>query len=387
MTIRVRERSASWLRRPAWALAIALVMTGMLGATAQASEEAHRPRPGRPVTVEPLPASLWLAGTAKAYRMTYTSTGSAGQPVVVAGAVFVPEGRAPRRGWPVVSWAHGTVGVADGCAQSVAGRSARDVSYLTAWLAAGYAVVATEYEGLGVPGPHPYLHGRSEAYGVVDMVRAARRVDRSLSRTWLAVGQSQGAQAALFAGAVEHRYAPELDYRGTIATAPPSQWRTTIAAARPFDPATPANPLVMYVVEGMRAAHPDRVDPRAFLTPLGEDLFVRAQTSLCFTALAQQVAGRTSGELYEVDPAEQELLTGLLEADADIPVVRHREPVFIAQGTADTVVYPPATRTTADQLAAAGTDVTLRFYPGADHNGVMPAAQADLIAWADELAG
>ncbi|GLX99487.1 hypothetical protein Hesp01_74370 [Herbidospora sp. NBRC 101105] len=35
-------------------------------------------------------------------------------------------------------------------------------------------MVATEYEGLGTPGPHPYLHGASEAYGVIDMVRAAR---------------------------------------------------------------------------------------------------------------------------------------------------------------------------------------------------------------------
>jgi len=40
-------------------------------------------------------------------------------------------------------------------------------------LARGYVVVATDYEGLGDPGVHPYLVGVSEAYAVLDSVRAA----------------------------------------------------------------------------------------------------------------------------------------------------------------------------------------------------------------------
>ncbi|NAS25924.1 prolyl oligopeptidase family serine peptidase [Herbidospora sp. NEAU-GS84] len=86
--------------------------------------------------------------------------------------------------------------------------------------------------------------------------------------------------------------------------------------------------------------------------------------------------------MYDVDAAERQRLTRLMEHDADIPIVRHRRPVFIAQGAADTVVYPPASKTTADQLAAAGTDVTFRFYPGADHSGPMTAALPELLAWA-----
>lgn len=343
---------------------------------------AHHHKPGRVLSAEPLPASLWLPGAAAAHRIRYTSTGLSGRPVAVAGAVFIPEGTAPRHGWPVISWAHGTVGVADGCAQSVGGRSDRDVTYLSAWLRAGYAVVATEYEGLGTPGPHPYLHGASEAYGVIDMVRAARTVARSLGRTWLAVGQSQGGQAVLFAGAVADRYAPELDYRGAIATAPPSQWRTLIDVARAFEPSAPAIPNVLLILEMLRAAHPHTFDPAGYLTPAGAELFTRARTELCFTELAEQLAGRTAGDVYDVDAAERERLTRLMEYDADIPIVRHRRPVFIAQGTADTVVHPPASKTTADQLAAAGTDVTFRFYPGADHSGPMTAALPELLAWA-----
>ncbi|MGN9913876.1 lipase family protein [Phytohabitans sp. LJ34] len=368
------------------ALAAAVLAAAPVTPAAQAGG-GHHHRPGRPVFAEPLPASLWLPGTAAAHRIRYTSTGFAGRPVVVAGAVFVPEGTAPKRGWPVISWAHGTVGVADPCAQSVGGRSARDVTYLSAWLAAGYAVVATEYEGLGTPGPHPYLHGRSEAYGVVDMVRAARTVERSLSRTWLAVGQSQGGQAVLFTGAMAHRYAPELDYRGAIATAPPSQWRTLIEVARPFEPAAPAIPNVLLALEMLGATHPRTFDPASHLTPAGAEVFARARTEICFTALSQLLAGRTAAEVYAVDAAERERLTRLMEREADIPIVRHREPVFIAQGTADTVVYPPASKTTADKLAAAGSHVTFRFYPGADHSGAMSAALPELLTWAAARVG
>ena len=38
----------------------------------------------------------------------------------------------------------------------------------------GYAIAATDYPGLGTPGPHPYLVGDSEARAVIDSVRAAR---------------------------------------------------------------------------------------------------------------------------------------------------------------------------------------------------------------------
>jgi hypothetical protein len=34
-------------------------------------------------------------------------------PVVVSGVLFVPKGTPPQGGWPLMAWAHGTVGSAD----------------------------------------------------------------------------------------------------------------------------------------------------------------------------------------------------------------------------------------------------------------------------------
>ncbi|MGH1559106.1 hypothetical protein ACRAWD_18365 [Caulobacter segnis] len=87
------------------------------------------------------------------------------------GRGVLPEGAAAGGGWPLIAWAHGTTGVADVCAPSFMPRSDRDQQYLSAWLAAGYAIVATDYAGLGTPGPHPYLQPRSEGLAVLDSAR------------------------------------------------------------------------------------------------------------------------------------------------------------------------------------------------------------------------
>ena len=70
----------------------------------------------------------------------------------MSGTVAIPKGKAPKGGWPVVSWAHGTIGAADACAPSkIAMPGAYDQKLLNRWLKAGYAVVRTDYEGLGTP--------------------------------------------------------------------------------------------------------------------------------------------------------------------------------------------------------------------------------------------
>lgn len=361
---------------------IALLAGGLSSPEASASHDVANL--GKIVKIEDLPTALWMPHTARAYRVHYVSTGYSGKQIVVTGAVFVPAGKAPRGGWPVVSWAHGTIGIADNCANSFNGRSARDVNYLAGWLGAGYAVVSTDYEGLGTPGTHLYLNGKSEAYGIIDMVRAGRKVDASLSRTWFAIGQSQGAQGVLFAGAMEQKYAPELDFRGSIATAPPSQYRDTIASYSLFGPDLPVVPNFIIVFPAIEAAHPKEFKASDYLTPAGMEITQAAMTTDCFTALATKSAGKKNSDFFNVTLAEYQQAIDLIVRDSEIPIVKHRRPIFIAQGTVDTVVSPPAAAVTADRLRAKGSNVTYKEYPGIDHLGLMPAAMTDVIAWADD---
>lgn len=372
------------------ALAATLSLAVLAPSTALAADSPTAPKATAPATfqlagqvisVEELPTELWLPSTARAYRLRYISTGWLGLPSVVSGAVFVPTGPEPADGWPVVSWAHGTVGVADACAPSIAGRTARDITYLSAWLQAGYAVVSTDYQGLNTFGRHPYLDGESAAYDVTNMVRAARHVEPSLSSAWLAIGQSQGAHAALFTGALGPDYAPELDLRGTIATAPPTQWRTLLVDAGPLRPDAPANPFGIEVLAGVETTHPLSFRASRYLTSFGREVYKAALDTDCFAQTAGKVAGLLNADVYDMNDAEFEQLIVRME-EQDIPVAAYDAPVYIVQGTADTVVHPPASATTAEQLSAAGSDVTFEQYEGTDHNGLLAAALPDLLAWA-----
>src|SRR6266536_863666 len=115
-----------------------------------------------------------LSNAAVNELVLYRSTGVNGA-TAVSGTVAIPKGRPPRQGWPVISWGHATVGLADKCAPTrsdVLGGYERPL--LRRWIAAGFAVVRTDYEGLGTPGGHPDLIGAPEAHAMLDMVRAAR---------------------------------------------------------------------------------------------------------------------------------------------------------------------------------------------------------------------
>lgn len=62
-------------------------------------------------------------------------------------------------------------------------------------------IVATDYQGLGTPGLHPYGLSRPLAYGVLDSIRAVGAAHFNLSKRVVVFGQSQGGRAA-FATAV-----------------------------------------------------------------------------------------------------------------------------------------------------------------------------------------
>ena len=176
--------------------------------------------PGTLLRQEPLPDHLALTNAAKGLRVLYSSTDGIDEKtaIAVSGAIYFPKGTVPVGGWPIVAWAHGTTGTADVCAPSWMTRGKRDTDYLNAWLAQGYAVVASDYQGLGTPGGHPWMAVRPEGWSVLDSVRSALTAFPELANAVVIVGQSQGSHAALSAAGLATAYAPTLKIRGTVAT-------------------------------------------------------------------------------------------------------------------------------------------------------------------------
>src|SRR4051794_25531906 len=167
--------------------------------------------------------------TGKSMVVMYSSKAPDGKIVPVTGIMTVPKGKAPKGGFPVVLWAHGTTGIADSCAPSRYAGDAATNDYVknfraeaSEWTKDGYAVVQTDYQGLGVPGMHPYLIGISEGRSVIDLVRAAHAINPRVGKRWAAVGHSQGGHATLWAAALGPKYAPSLRMMGAVPLAPAS---------------------------------------------------------------------------------------------------------------------------------------------------------------------
>ena len=132
------------------------LLTAALAAALLVPATADARAPGAVVSAKPLRHGLWIPGTTShAYKLKYATTDARGRRALSTGMVFLPKGKAPRGGWPVISWAHGTSGLGDSCAPSVVGPALpkRDRPYLANWMKEGYAIVASDYAGLGTPGP------------------------------------------------------------------------------------------------------------------------------------------------------------------------------------------------------------------------------------------
>ena len=183
---------------------------------------------------------------------------------MVSGVLVAPDGPAPAGGRPVVTWAHGTTGTADICAPSKAKDVASTLPDIAEFVRDGYVVVATDYEGLGTPGLHPYLVGESEGRGVLDAgTLLATSPDAHADANVAIYGYSQGGHAVLFAGQIAPTYAPDLHIVGDVAGAPVGDLKlllpvaTSVAAYRGF---------AIMGGFGTAAAYPN-AHPKVLLTP------------------------------------------------------------------------------------------------------------------------
>jgi fermentation-respiration switch protein FrsA (DUF1100 family) len=314
-------------------------------------------------------------------RVTYRSVDSRGRAATVSGTVLVPSGKPPKGGWPVVSFGHGTTGIADVCAPSrtAAHTTSPIQQQVDGWARHGYAVVRTDYEGLGTPGDHGYLIGAGEGRNMIDIVRAARELDPHIGTQWVAVGHSQGGQAALFAGAQARAgWAPELRLRGVAALAPASHIGELARSVTTLTQPTPLTGYAALIAAGAANGSP-AVDLHAIESDqaLALDPLVDEE---CLTDLEKPAAFGTLSPAALFRPgADLTALYGVL--DANNPDLTEPEPVQLFQGDDDTTVPRFLTDQLARELRGRHDRLTYTTYPRVDHVGVVAAAGRALLDW------
>ncbi len=364
------------------------------GATAvRTAPDAGGDGAGKLLTVETIqeldPALAAVADRAE--RITYRSRSLNGGDIVVSGALFTPRGPAPSHGWPIVSWAHGSSGIIDECAPSTVPNEDGKVDlfgyagFVARLLQAGYAVAATDYEGLGTRGDHPYIVADSEGRGVIDAVRAAVQAEPSLSRSYFAVGHSQGGHAAIAAGEMAHSYGRGLDFRGTVGLAPV----TDVGQAYAYGSPGPVDRgFYLLALHGLQTVHPDlRFDQ--FLGKQALDLLPKV-SRMCTDQIWAEFSADFGTELndYQFTPQDSPAalqLQGWLD-EQSVPRGMTHGPMLLLQGSADPSIKKAVTEQAVRNARAAGTVAEFKLYPGADHYSVLAprtegGAADDVIKW------
>jgi pimeloyl-ACP methyl ester carboxylesterase len=347
-------------------------------------------RPGRPgalIRSLPIAGSPQVSGS-RAWAILYHSHGPDGGDVPVSGTVLAPPGAAPPGGRPVLAWGHGSSGLADRCAPSRFGFGAGGAFgpagnvLLGQLLERGLVVAATDYQGLGTPGPARAAIGLAAGHAVLDAARAAQQLTGAgASGRVLLAGHSEGGHAVLWAAELAPAYAPELQVAGAAALAPGADLPELVrlAGARPAGLASAA----MYLVVAWSDAYHLPPSALSVLLPAGRAAVDRVRSS-CIGELAAgpPVAAVRPTDLLKVAP-----WPALLERNSPGHAAT-KVPLLLAQGSNDERVPAASNRSLAARLCRAGDTVQLRPYPNVNHMGILDAAGDDLLAWlGDRLTG
>jgi alpha-beta hydrolase superfamily lysophospholipase len=341
-------------------------------------------RHGDAIWARPLSGGGVLPHAAVNTLVLYHTTAVDGRDVAVSGAVAIPKGEPPPGGWPVISWAHGTTGNGPQCAPTRADAPDSEQIALDAWVARGYAVVQTDYEGQGTPGLHPYFVAAAAAHDVTDIVRAARELYPQIGPRWFVFGHSEGGSASIFTAVVGPRWAPELHLLGAVAYAPASHIAGMLLAVPTMTQPTPSLPLILEMIEGIASSDPAiRLDQ--LLTPQALQRLPALQQR-CTDDLMADAAWTSLPPAQLFRPRAD--ITPLLYdfARNEDQRVRLDVPLLLVQGDADEIVEPRATALLDRDLCANGSPVTFVQLSGKTHRTVVTDSLLQTAVWVDAVA-
>lgn len=332
----------------------------------------------------------------------YRSRDVHGKPIAVSGIIALPRQDPPEGGYPIVSWAHGTVGCADFCAPSRDTDKSAAHPYnkhpqamLNAFLNKGWAVVMTDYEGLGTEGLHPYLLGESEAHGILDIVLAARWLYPQLSKRMAIVGHSQGGQGALFGAHHAPIWTPGLDLCGVAAMAPAAGMRALCESGTYYGGALEGFAFTALFLAGAIAGNPN-IDVNELLTAKSLAVWPHIEERARVDLSKDDSWGGLLGteQLNPEDNYSKKAFFDQLELTN--PALRILAPIRISQAAKDTRINANATRTLHYQLSALNGPINVSYKEYEEvsttdkpkelgfHFGLMDTDLPSLTAWLEE---
>ncbi len=297
----------------------------------------------------------------RVWEVAYRSTTLRGENIIVTGWIARPNQEAPEGGYPVMAFAHGTTGLVGRCAPTQSSTPTRTIPLLSDFLARGFVVTATDYQGLSPlsEGYHHYLVGPDEARSVLDSVRAAREFTGASANTIL-FGHSQGGHAVIFANELARTLAPELNILGTIGSG--SGVAADFAEMLEYIKQSPYKGYLVMVALGQNAAYGDgQVPLSTWLTPQGIEA-ARVMDAICIDELVATFAPLDADDLF-VSGTPQPLAGRYDPIRDSLPGLRAgSSPLLLIHGRNDPQVRPDFLVPWIEQTCARGQPIEVEWF-------------------------
>lgn len=355
-------------------------------------------KPGDLLKVQPLdPKTLNVRAGTTVYRLQYTSLDLDGKSTVpVTGFVafpYAPLGTSSDQKFRSVAYAHGSIGLYRGCAPSN-GPALWDYDSWKLLVDRGYAVIATDYAGLGNNDTlHKYCSFPAHANDLYYSVIAARKAFGSvLSKEWMSVGHSQGGGAVWkLAESDLIKHDSTNRYLGTVALAPATyvvdMAIAGLASVVEGENAASVAALVgyaPYLALALQRAQPSY--DLAVLSPtMRKRIAVANQAQTCTTALMGLTIDLKATDIISQQGIAKDAERFLQWQGQMAPALGDHSPapILVVQGQNDTSILPNITRQAYERSCQSGNQVHLSSYPGADHSAVIAASAPEWLAWMD----
>jgi len=327
------------------------------------------PPPGKPgELIRSAPFGL-KAQPVEAVRILYYSRSGGGELVADSGVVLFPEGKTPTGGWPVIGWAHPLDGVARSCAPSLT-PNLLPGPFLSMYVNLGYAVVATDYTGLGTNFRNAAGDMRSNAMDVMYSIAAARSAVPSLGSRWVAMGTGEGARAAIEISELTQQM-PDANYLGSVAISQISDLTDLLQPS-----GNQSHELPLLLAYGIKTAFP-QFDPKDILTEQALPLYRQFEQE-CEVSEADKipVAGMLT-EHWESNKFVQDYFARNRLGTAGMGA-----PLLVIDSEGDPYIMSTAKVVT--RLCKQGNKVLFNRYAEYDSGQVIGDSVRDQMAWIQE---
>ncbi|KAM0722903.1 hypothetical protein Q7P37_001101 [Cladosporium fusiforme] len=357
---------------------------------------AETSKPGDILKLKPYinATSSWdLPGGATLYLMQYVSVGQGNKKVPATAFVVLPFAeRLHNKPFPVVAYAHGTIGTFYGCAPS----SSYNLYDYDTWrqlYLSGYAIVATDYAGLGNNyTAHHYLSSTLAAKDVYYSVIAAKKTfGKLLSNKWASTGHSQGGGTVW--GLIESQYvtrnAPNahevpLEFVGGVAISPAPRIADIARAFVLQNETTTLCAYAPFIHDALEAVNPGSAST-LFTSTMEKRIALGRELGVCLESggsLGLDLC--PSGDVYKnlsllsESPSLQSFQSEFGAGQGK----RAQAPMLVVQSKGDnTVPWSVTLEAWEATCKAKGHPIELSIYPALDHSATPGASSGEWMKW------